>query len=116
MFSTSADILNFVLATSIVTLTVFLCVALFYIISSFRKTQKIIRAAENIITKTDDLLSLVKDKVKNSGTYIMLLGEVLKKGLDIFSSKKKEDKEDKKRSEKTDEKKLKKTRKTKKKK
>lgn len=100
MISTSADILNFVLSISIVALTVFLCVTLFYIISSFRKTQKIISAAERIVTKTDDLLNLTKEKIKSSGTYIMILGEVFKKGLEMFNnSKKKEDKKETKTKE-----------------
>lgn len=86
MFSTSTDILNLVLAISIAVLTFFLCTALYYLISSIRKTQRIIKAAETIIVKTNDLINLAKDKIKNSSTYLVLLGELFKKGLEYFTS------------------------------
>lgn len=94
MFSTSADILNFVLATSVIALTFFICMALFYVISSIRKTQQIIKAAENIVSKTNNLLGLAQDKIKSSSTYIMLLGELFKKVLDYFNNHKSRDSEE----------------------
>lgn len=91
MFSTSADILNLVLAACIVLLTIFLCVSLYYLISSVRKTHRIIKMIESTLNKAEDVVSLAKDKIKNSGTYFMLFGELAKKLMDYFLDKNKKE-------------------------
>lgn len=101
MFSTSGDVLNLVLSVCVFLLTTFLCVALYYLISSLKKTHRVIRMIELIVNKADDVINLTKDKIKNSGTYFMLFGELIKKLMDYVVTKpKKEEKEEKKEEKK----------------
>lgn len=81
MFTTSGDILNLVLATCIAVLTVFLSIAIYYFISSAHKIHKLISLAERGIIKADELLSLIRDKVKNSSAYLTLFAEVAKQAI-----------------------------------
>ncbi len=95
MFSTSGDILNLVLAVCVFLLTSFLCVALYYLISSMKKTHRVIRMIELMVNKADDVINLTKDKIKNSGTYLMLFGELIKKLMDhVVTKPKKQEKEE----------------------
>jgi len=115
MFSTSGDVLNLVLAVCILLLTVFLCVALYYLISSMKKTHRVIKVIESTLSKAEDVINLTKDRIKNSGTYFMLFGELVKKLMDYFISKpsrkykveKEEDYQEEKKEKRNDAKKVK---------
>ncbi len=93
MFSTSTDILNLVLAICIIALTVFLCISLFYLISSIRKTHRVIKMVEGGVYKVEELINIIRDKIRGGGAYLMILGEVAKRAMDYFSEKKSEGKE-----------------------
>ena len=83
MFETSTDILNWVLAISALTLTFFLCWALYYFIASAQRIFRLIKHIEQSIEKAEALLDLIKEKVNNSASYLMILGELLKKGIEF---------------------------------
>ena len=87
MFNTSGDILNLVLATCVAVLTVFLSIAIYYFISSVHKIHKLISLAEQGIVKAEELVSLVRDKVKNSSAYLMLFAEVAKQAMEYAKKK-----------------------------
>jgi hypothetical protein len=87
MFTTSGDVLNLVLSICIVALTIFLCLALFYLISSVQKTHKIIKRVESGITKAEEVIGMAREKMKNGAAYLMILGELAKRGVDYFSEK-----------------------------
>lgn len=95
MFSTSADILNLVLAVCIIALTIFLCISLFYLISSIRKTHRVIKMVEGGVSKAEAVINIVNDKIKSGGAYLMVLGEVAKRAMDYFSEKQAEKSETK---------------------
>lgn len=100
MFSTSGDILNLVLAVCVAALTIFLCTSLYYFISSFKKVHQLLRIIESGVNKTEELINLAKDKIRNGGAYLMILGELAKKAMDYFSDKGIKKKTDKKTSKK----------------
>lgn len=95
MFSTSTDILNLVLALCIIALTVFLCISLFYLISSIRKTHRVIKMVEDGVSKAEAVINIVNDKIKSGGAYLMILGEVAKRAMDYFVDKQSEKVENK---------------------
>lgn len=101
MFSTSGDILNLVLSVSVIVLTSFLCVALFYLISSVSKAHRVIKKIEGGVVKAEEVISLIREKIKNGGAYLMLLGEIAKKAMEYFFDKSRENKEEKVKGKKT---------------
>jgi predicted PurR-regulated permease PerM len=100
MFNTSHDILNLVLSVCILSFTVFLCFALYYLIASVRGIYKTIKQIADVAIKIGDLTNYlkkkvsqgnekindifdtVKEKLHNSSSYLMIIGEVLRS---IFS-------------------------------
>ncbi len=94
MFSTSGDILNLVLSVCVIILTAFLCTALFYLISSVSKAHRVIKRVEGGVTKAEEVISLLREKIKSGTAYFMLLGEVAKKAMEYFFDKSRMEKED----------------------
>ncbi|MCX6794688.1 MAG: hypothetical protein NTY31_01710 [Candidatus Falkowbacteria bacterium] len=87
MFSTSSDILNLVLAVCLALLTFFLCWAIYYFVASVQKIHKLIKRVENGVIKAEGIIDLAKDKLKNSATYFMILGEIAKKAMEFVQAK-----------------------------
>jgi hypothetical protein len=88
MFTTSNDVLNLVLALCLIALTFFLCWAIYYFIVSVQKFYRIVRRAEEGVTKAEEILDLAKDKLKSSGMYVSVLAEVAKKAMNFVQEKK----------------------------
>lgn len=87
MFTTSGDVLNLVLAVCVAVLTVFLSIAIYYFISSAHKIHKLISLAERGIIKAEELVSLLRDKVKNGSAYLMLFAEIAKQAMEYAKNK-----------------------------
>lgn len=88
MFSSSGDILNLVLSVCLIILTVFLCLAVYYLISGLQKIHNLIKRVESGVAKADEFLDLAQDKLKNTSTYFMMLGEIAKKAIEFVRDKK----------------------------
>lgn len=95
MFSTSGDVLNLVLSVSVTVLTAFLCTALFYLISSVSKAHRVIKRVESGVVKAEEVIGMLREKVKSGGAYLMLFSEVAKKAMEYLFEKSKEAKEEK---------------------
>lgn len=99
MFSTSGDILNLVLAVAIAALTGFLVYAIYYFIVSIKKIHNLISKIDSGVSKTQEILSLIKSKIKGGSAYLMLFGELAKHLMKLAKdnnwSKEKKDKEEK---------------------
>jgi hypothetical protein len=95
MFTTSRDVLNLVLSICITAFTFFLCWSLYYFIASVRNIHRLIKRIEDGVTKAEEIIALVKDKLKNSSVYLMILGELAKKAIEFIQTKRQEKKEKK---------------------
>lgn len=91
MFETSRDILNWVLAASAGALAFFLCWSLYYFIASAQRIFRLIKNVEQGVAKAEALLDLIKDKISGSASYLMILGEILKRGVEFAKSKRRND-------------------------
>lgn len=100
MFSTSGDVLNLVLSVSVTVLTAFLCTALFYLISSVSKAHRVIKRVESGVVKAEEVIGMLREKVKSGTAYFMLLGEVAKKAMEYFFEKSMENKEERSKTKK----------------
>ena len=90
MFATSHDILNLIVAVCIFALTFFLCWALFYFVSGIHKMHKLIKRAETGVAKAEEIIEIAKEKLKNSATYFMILGEIAKRAMEFVQEKRAE--------------------------
>ncbi len=94
MFETSRDILNWVLAASAGALAFFLCWSLYYFIASAQRIFRLIKHVEQGVAKAEALLDLIKDKISGSASYLMILGEILKRGVEFAKSKRRRNDDD----------------------
>jgi len=91
MLETSQDILNIVKAVSIGALVLFLCAAIYYLARILEQGFKIIRDMRDRLHKIDELIQTFKEKVEHSTSYLLLIGEGMKKLVDLakdYSGKK----------------------------
>jgi hypothetical protein len=93
MFYTSIDILNLVLALCVFVLTFFLCWAIYYFVVSIQRVNRITKRIEEGVAKAEEVVSIAKDKLKNSSAYFMILGEIAKKAMEFVQEKRNHNKE-----------------------
>ncbi len=94
MLETSKDILNISIAVAVVILVIFLCFVLYYLIANLKRINRISGQIEKGVSKIDDLVDLIKNKVNQSGSYLFLLGKLAERAFDYFGNKKKSDKDE----------------------
>jgi len=102
MFDTSKDILFLTISICVAVFTIFFCWGMYYFIAMVRNVFKVTDDARNILKKTEEAIDLVKMKISESVSYVMLFGEALKKVVDFakdFSEKKRERKEEEEKAE-----------------
>jgi hypothetical protein len=87
MFSTSADVLNLVLSGSVILLTIFICWALYNVIISVQRINKISKIVETGVIKVEEVVNVAKDKLRDSSAYFMILAEVAKKAIEFVKEK-----------------------------
>lgn len=100
MFSTSLDILYLVLSVCALFLTIFLCVALYELIVSMTKINRLAGAIEKIVVKGGELISFVEEKVHHSSALFLGAAEIIKNIFSTFAGKKEKKKEAKKKGKK----------------
>ncbi len=79
MLETSKDILNLVLAISIIGITVFICWLLYYFIASIKKLHDVISLFQNTLKSLSELVDSAKKKLKDSSTHLKLVGALVQK-------------------------------------
>lgn len=88
MSLTSADILRLVLSVCAAALTVFICWAIFYFVAGAHKIYQLIKRVERGVTKAEEAIEIVKDKLRDSSAYFVILGEIAKRALEFVKEKK----------------------------
>jgi CHASE3 domain sensor protein len=83
MFETSRDILNLAIALSVVALAGFGAWAVYYMARILQQVFKITKEMRDRIAKVDELIKLLKEKIEHSTSYLLLIGEGVKKLVEI---------------------------------
>jgi hypothetical protein len=96
LLNTSKDLLNIAIAASVVGFTVFLCWTIYYFAMILRQAFFGIKEMRGRLHKIDELLKTFKEKIESSVSYLLLIGEGVKKLVEVIkdrSDKKEEKKE-----------------------
>jgi hypothetical protein len=83
MFSTSHDILLLTIAACVAAFTIFLCWGMFYLIAMTRNVFKIVKDFRRIFDKIEGVVDALKEKINSSASYLFIIGEGLKKIVEI---------------------------------
>jgi hypothetical protein len=94
IINNSGDILNIVKAVSIGLLTIFVCWAIYYFAMILRQALKAFRELKGILEKISDAVDSFKEKIEHSTSYLMLIGEGIKKLTEIMKDKNKDSRKD----------------------
>ncbi len=95
MLGTSQDILNLVKTVSIFVISALIAWILFYLAMIMHNLFKLTKEIREQLKKIDELVSLTKEKIEHSATYLLLIGEGVKKIAEFvheYMSKKQKDK------------------------
>lgn len=96
MFQSSSDLLNVVLAVSVLWVAIFLSLALFYLILLLREAHKTVHGVREKTEKFHKALENIREKIENSAAYITLGMEGVKELVRYVMDKREEKKRKKK--------------------
>ena len=83
MFETTQDLLNTIKAVSIFGLAFFACWAIFYLAMILRQGFKVIKETRERLHKVDGVIKALKEKIDHSASYLLLIGEGVKKLVEV---------------------------------
>jgi hypothetical protein len=79
----SRDILNVAIACSVIGVAVFSCWGLYYLARILQQIFALVREARRGVSEAAATVSMLKEKVENSTAYLLVIGEALKKLVDV---------------------------------
>lgn len=79
LIQNSNDVLNIVKAISILGISIFLIWFIYYLVMIMKELFKIIREMRERINKIDDTIDALKRKIEHSASYLSLIGDGVKK-------------------------------------
>ncbi len=89
IIQTSRDILNIIIAISILTLTGFFCWLLYYFIASVRNIFQITNDLKKNLDKLKELIEVIKQKIHTAFSFVSFLDESVEKVKSIIQKYKK---------------------------
>lgn len=87
MLENSKDLLNIAIAISVFGIALMSVYAIFYLTMILRQAFKIVKEMRDRIHKLDELMKLMKDKIEHSTSYLLLIGEGVKKLVDVIKER-----------------------------
>jgi len=89
MLETSKDVLNIVLAISVLGISFFIAWSLFYLTMILRNLFKAVKEFKERLDKVDEAVTAFKNKIESSSSYLLLLGEGVKKLVEVMRKREK---------------------------
>jgi len=81
---TSKDLLYVAIAVSVVGFTIFVCWAIYYFARILQQAFKVVKEMRARLNKIDELIQTLKEKIEHSTSYLMLIGEGVKKLVEVI--------------------------------
>lgn len=89
LIQNSGDLLNIIIAISILLLTFFICWVLFYVAMSLYNVFKITKETREGLKKAHEVLDFLKKRLKSTLSYVYLLEEIGQKMIELIGNYKK---------------------------
>ena len=83
-FTTSGDLLNYVLAFAVIWLVILLSWLLWYAISVVRTVKNMVDDVTERVRMVDEVLHLIREKLESTSTYLGLLVDIIREGISWF--------------------------------
>ncbi|MFH0955778.1 MAG: hypothetical protein V1801_01005 [Candidatus Falkowbacteria bacterium] len=92
----SRDLLYIVISISVLIFTIFSCWAIYYAARILQQFFKIVKETRDRLNKFDELMKVIKEKIEFSTSYLPLIGEGVKKLVEIIKNRAEKKKKSKK--------------------
>ena len=92
----SKDLLYAVISLSVLLFTVFSCWAIYYLARILQQTFRVVKETRQRLSAFDELIKAIKEKVENSTSYLFLIGEGVKKLVELVKARRKKKRRNKK--------------------
>ncbi|MCD4693904.1 hypothetical protein K8R62_00940 [bacterium] len=86
LIQNSGDLLNVIIAISVLLLTFFICWVLFYVAMSLYNVFKITKEAREGLKKAHEVLDFLKKRLKSTLSYVYLLEEIGQKMIELIGN------------------------------
>ncbi len=83
----SKDLLYIVISVSVLLFTIFSCWAIYYLARILQQMFKVIKETRDRLNKFDELVKMIKEKIEHSASYLPLIGEGVKKLVEIMRNR-----------------------------
>lgn len=87
MFETSKDLLNIAIAISVAGFAFFVCWAIYYFARIMAQVFGIIKDMRSRLHRIDELIKTFKEKIEHSTSYLLLIGEGVKKLVEVIKDR-----------------------------
>ncbi len=87
LIQTSNDLLLVVIAVCILGLTIFLAWFIYYLAMIMRQAYFVIKEMRERIKKVDQILNSVKEKIDHCTSYLLIIGEGIKKLVELIKDR-----------------------------
>ncbi|MBU0637071.1 MAG: hypothetical protein ABH818_00270 [Patescibacteria group bacterium] len=87
LINNSQDLLNIVFAFCALWLTIFIAWFIYYLAMTMRQFFQIIKETRARINKIDEVIMALKEKIEHSVSYLTLIGEGMKKLVEVIGNK-----------------------------
>jgi predicted PurR-regulated permease PerM len=87
LINDSHDLLNIVIALSVLLFTIFSCWAIYYLARILQQMFKVIKETRDRLNKFDELVKMIKEKIEHSASYLPLIVDGVKKLVDLMKSR-----------------------------
>mgnify|MGYP001587390991 CR=1 FL=1 len=83
----SQDLLNIVLSFCVLWLTIFIAWFIYYLAMTMRQIFMTVKETRRKINKIDEAIKAFKEKIEHSTSYLLLIGEGIKKLVEVTKTK-----------------------------
>ncbi|MDD4271601.1 MAG: hypothetical protein PHF50_02240 [Patescibacteria group bacterium] len=83
----SRDLLNIIIALSVLLFTIFSCWALYYLARILQQFFKVVKETRDRLNKFDELVKMLKEKIEHSASYLPLIFEGIKKLVELLKNR-----------------------------
>jgi len=83
----SKDLLYIVISVSVLLFTIFSCWAIYYLAKILQQMFRVIKETRDRLNKFDELVKMIKEKIERSTSYLPLIGEGVKKLVELMKNR-----------------------------
>ncbi|MFA6306639.1 MAG: hypothetical protein WCV70_01930 [Patescibacteria group bacterium] len=87
LINDSRDLLNIIIALSVLLFTIFSCWAIYYLARILQQFFKVLKETRERLNKFDELVKMVKEKIEHSASYLPLIMEGVKKLVELMKNR-----------------------------